>query len=120
MVFSSIIKIQKRSVLWATGKGYKLLSSKEKLMVLRDYKGKPDPNLLKAVARARLWFDELASGQVTSIADIFKREGLNQGYFSRLLKLAFLPQKAVEPIVTGTQSKDWIVNLLTNKKITAN
>jgi hypothetical protein len=73
----------------------------EMRMVVGDCKGKPDPNLLKAVARARLWFDELATGQVTSIADIVKREGLDQGYVSRVLKLAFLTPKVIESIVAG-------------------
>lgn len=87
----------------------------EMRMVVGDCKGKPDPNLLKAVARARLWFDELATGKVTSVADIVKREGLDQGYVSRLLKLAFLPPKVVESIVAGTQPSDWTVNGLAKK-----
>jgi site-specific DNA recombinase len=87
----------------------------EMCMVVGDCRGKPDPNLLKAVARARLWFDELATGKVTSVADIVKREGLDQGYVSRLLKLAFLPPKVVESVVTGTQPADWTVNVLQNK-----
>jgi hypothetical protein len=37
---------------------------------------KPDPALLKAVARARRWFEELASGRVRSLAEIARREGL--------------------------------------------
>jgi len=85
----------------------------EMRIVVGDCKGRPDPNLLKAVARARLWFDELATGKVTSVADIVNREGLDQGYVSRLLKLAFLPPKAVESIVAGTQPADWTLNRLT-------
>ena len=81
-------------------------------MVVGECKGKPDPNLLKAVARARLWFEELATGKITSVADIVKREGLDQGYVSRLLKLAFLPSKLVESIVAGTQPAEWTVNSL--------
>lgn len=87
----------------------------EMRMVVGESKGKPDPALIKAVARARLWFDELASGKVTSVADIVKREGLDQGYVSRLLKLAFLPPKIVESIVAGTQPVDWAVNVLAKK-----
>ena len=87
----------------------------EMRMVVGDCKGKPDPSLLKAVARARIWFDELASGNVDSVADIIKREGLDQGYVSRLLKLAFLPPKVIESIVAGTQPADWTVNVLARK-----
>ena len=87
----------------------------EMRMVLGDCKGKPDPNLLKAVARARLWFDELVTGKVASVADIVKREGLDQGYVSRILKLAFLPAKVVESIVAGSQPADWTVSVLADK-----
>ena len=55
-----------------------------------------------------------ATGRVTSVADIVKRERLDQGYVSRLLKLAFLPPKIVESIIAGTQPADWTVHKLTS------
>lgn len=91
----------------------------EMRMVVGECKGKPDPNLLKAVAHARLWFDELATGQVATIAEIARRENIDKGYVSRLLRLAFLPPKAIESIVAGTQPADWTVNALT-KDISVN
>jgi hypothetical protein len=36
----------------------------------------PDPALLKVLARARVWFKELASGCVGSLVEIAHREGL--------------------------------------------
>ncbi len=87
----------------------------EMRMVVGESKGKPDPTLLKAVARAHLWFDELATGKVVSIAQIERRENIDKGYVSRLLKLAFLPPKAIESIVAGTQPADWTVNTLVMK-----
>jgi hypothetical protein len=41
-----------------------------------DEPRKPDPALLKAFARARRWFEELASGRVRSLVEIARREGL--------------------------------------------
>ena len=41
-----------------------------------DEPRKPDPALLKAFARARGWFEELASGRVRSLVEIARREGL--------------------------------------------
>lgn len=79
----------------------------EMRMVIGNTKGNPDASLVKAVARARAWFDELSTGKTPSIGDIVKREGLDQGYVSRLLKLAFLPPKMVESIVAGAQPADW-------------
>lgn len=84
----------------------------EMRMVVGNYKEKPDPSLLKAVARAQLWFDELATGKVASIAQIARRENIDKGYVGRLLKLAFLPPSAVESIISGTQPADWTVNSL--------
>jgi hypothetical protein len=49
-----------------------------------DLPRKVDPPLLKAVARSRAWFEELASGRVCSLADIARREGIAQRYVERL------------------------------------
>jgi len=48
-----------------------------------------DPALLRALARARRWFEEVASGLVRSSAEIARREGLQKGYLARLTRLAF-------------------------------
>lgn len=81
-------------------------------MVVGYHKASPDPSLVRAVARARLWFDELATGRVQSINQIAKRENIDKGYVSRLLRLAFLPAKHIEAIVAGTQPVEWTVNAL--------
>jgi hypothetical protein len=51
---------------------------------------KVDLALLKAVGRARRWFDQLASGRATSLAAIASQEGISVRYVGRLLRLAFL------------------------------
>ena len=66
-----------------------------------DEPRKPDPALLKAVARARAWFEELASGSVRSLVEIARREGLAKRYVTRLTKLAFVSPAFVEAIVEG-------------------
>lgn len=53
------------------------------------------------MARARLWFEELASGRVRSSAEIARREGLQRGYLARLMKLAFLSPAIVDAVVEG-------------------
>jgi hypothetical protein len=62
---------------------------------------KPDPALLKAFARARGWFEELASGRVRSLVEIARREGLAKRYVTRLTKLAFVSPAFVETIAEG-------------------
>lgn len=49
-----------------------------------------DPALLKAVARARCWFEEVASGRVQSLVEIARREGLPKRYVTRMARLAFV------------------------------
>jgi hypothetical protein len=64
-----------------------------------DEPRKPDPALLKAFARARGWFEELASGRIGSLVEIARREGLAKRYVTRLTKLAFVSPTLVESII---------------------
>ena len=59
---------------------------------------KPDTALLKAIARAHRWFEELVSGRATSMAEIASREGVTDRYVARLIRLAFLAPNIVEAI----------------------
>jgi ParB-like chromosome segregation protein Spo0J len=63
-----------------------------------DEPSKSDPALLKAFARARGWFEELASGRVRSMVEIARREGLAKRYVTRLTRLAFVSPVVVEAI----------------------
>jgi site-specific DNA recombinase len=56
---------------------------------------KADPAPLKAAARVRHWFEEIASGRVRS-AEVARREGLQKGNVGRLTRLAFLSPSRVE------------------------
>jgi DNA invertase Pin-like site-specific DNA recombinase len=62
-----------------------------------------DPPLLKAVARAHRWFDELSTGKASSLAEIAAHEGLAVRYVGRVIRLAFLAPDIVESIVEGRQ-----------------
>jgi site-specific DNA recombinase len=66
-----------------------------------DQPRKPDPALLKGFARARGWFEELASGRVRSLVEIARREGLPKRYVTRLTKLALVSPAFVEAIAEG-------------------
>jgi len=66
-----------------------------------DEPRKPDPALLKAFARARGWFEELASGRARSLVEIARREGLAKRYVTRLTKLAFVSPAFAEAIAGG-------------------
>jgi len=76
---------------------------------------KPDPVLIKAVARAHKWFDDLASGRARSLGDIARREGVSDRYVSHLMPLAFLAPDIIEAILAGTQPADLTAETLTRR-----
>jgi DNA invertase Pin-like site-specific DNA recombinase len=65
-----------------------------------------DPVLLKTIARAHRWFKALANRQATSVAELARREGVNDRYIRSLIHLAFLAPRVVEAIVEGHQPAD--------------
>ena len=64
---------------------------------------KTDQSLLRAVARAHCWFNDLVSGRCGSMVEIAKRNGVGKQYVSRLIRLAFLAPEMVERIAAGRQ-----------------
>jgi site-specific DNA recombinase len=64
---------------------------------------KTDQSLLRAVARAHCWFDDLVTGRCGSMVEIAKSNGIGKQYVSRLIRLAFLAPEMVERIVAGRQ-----------------
>ena len=82
-----------------------------------DEPRKPDPALLKAFARARRWFDELASGHVRSLVEIARREGLAKRYVTRLTKLAFVSPTFVEAIARGNTPLGTSLQMLMDGRI---
>jgi site-specific DNA recombinase len=74
-----------------------------------------DLPLLKAVARAHRWFDELSTGKSRSLPEIARREGLAVRYVGRLIRLAFLTPEIVEAIVEGRQPPALTAEALTRR-----
>jgi site-specific DNA recombinase len=74
-----------------------------------------DPALLKAVSRARQWFDELASGRVRSLAEVARREGITRRYVERLARLAFVAPAIIEAICHGQQPAELSAETLLNR-----
>ncbi|MGH7813101.1 MAG: hypothetical protein ACREQI_03765, partial [Candidatus Binataceae bacterium] len=65
-----------------------------------------DLPLLKAVARACKWSDDLVSGRVQSVGELAKREGIDVRSVRRLIRLGFLSPKIAEAIAEGRQPPD--------------
>jgi site-specific DNA recombinase len=62
-----------------------------------------DLALLKMIAQAYWWFDDLVSGRAASMVEIGKRGKVGKLYVSRIIRLAFLAPEIVEQIVKGCQ-----------------
>jgi hypothetical protein len=69
----------------------------------RKHGSRCDPALIKAIARGRAWFEEIATGRARSLQELAKREGITRRYIRRLLCLAFLSPELVEAILQGRQ-----------------
>ncbi len=82
-----------------------------------DEPRRPDPALLKAFARARGWFEELATSRVRSLVEIARREGLAKRYVTRLTKLAFVSPAFVEAIAEGEMSPETNLQMLMDGRI---
>ena len=74
-----------------------------------------DLPLLKAVARAYRWSDDLLSGRVQSVAEIARRERVTPRYVRRVLWLGFLAPKIVEAIVDGRHPEELSAQALTQR-----
>ena len=64
-------------------------------------KSRSDKALVKALARAVIWGQQLTSGTYASVAEIARAEHVTDRYIHRLLPLAFLDPDLVAEIVEG-------------------
>ena len=69
----------------------------------QDRRSRCDPALIKAIARGRAWFEEIAMGRARSLKELAKRDGISRRYIRRLIGLAFLSPELIEAILQGRQ-----------------
>jgi len=65
-----------------------------------------DRRLIKTIANAHFWFDQLASGEAASIDDLSAKSSVPASEVSRALPLAFLAPNIVATILEGRQPVD--------------
>jgi site-specific DNA recombinase len=68
--------------------------------------------ILLAIAKARSWIDDLASGGVQSFAEIAHREGKVERHVRLLAPLAFTPPAMLAAIIAGSAPNDLTVTTL--------
>ena len=74
-----------------------------------------EPALVKAIVRARQWFEQIGSGQAQSFAEIARAEGMGRRYVANLIPLAFLAADVVASILSGTQPVELTTQELTKR-----
>jgi site-specific DNA recombinase len=71
-------------------------------LVFEDQNAKtPDAVVVKAIARAAIWFEQLTTGKAQSMAEIAVRENITDNYVSNLIHLAWLPPDLVGRVLEG-------------------
>jgi site-specific DNA recombinase len=61
----------------------------------------PDAVVVKAIARASVWFEQLTTGKSQSMAEIGVRENITDNYVSNLIHLAWLSPDIVGRVLDG-------------------
>lgn len=64
---------------------------------------KADGVLVKLIANARRWWDDLNTGRYSTIRSLAKAYGKDERYVARVMPLAFLASPIIEDIVAGQQ-----------------
>src|SRR5467141_1355238 len=82
-------------------------------MASQNDRSKCGPTLIKAIARGRAWFEELAAGRARSLRELAERDGITRRYVRRLVDLAFLSPELVEAILHGRQPVELTATRLT-------
>jgi DNA invertase Pin-like site-specific DNA recombinase len=78
----------------------------ETRLVIPQLKNNPvgvDDCLVRTVAQAFAWFEEVTNGQVSSLQDLAARDKVPASELSRIMPLAFLSPKIITAILDGRQ-----------------
>ncbi|MBX3489984.1 recombinase family protein [Parvibaculum sp.] len=81
------------------GHGRKLIIGQHKA----DDRSQPDPSLLRTIARAHAWFDDLKSG--LSYKEIAMRDAIDERLVARTVRLAFLAPDITKAILAGLEPR---------------
>jgi site-specific DNA recombinase len=92
-----VISIEAPFVITDRGEATKLRIEKHDLV-------KPEAVVVKAIARAQAWFEQLTTGKAQSMAEIAKRDNITDNYVSNLIHLAWLSPKQVDRVLDGEAS----------------
>jgi site-specific DNA recombinase len=63
--------------------------------------GAPIPSLVKAIARARDWYERIIAGEITTMAQLSQESGLRRRYLRTILHCAALSPQMTEALLLG-------------------
>jgi site-specific DNA recombinase len=72
----------------------------------------PVPSLVKAVARARTWYEQLISGEASNVEELARRMGFKCRYVRKILQCAVLSPDISEAILSGRRARHLTVKNL--------
>ena len=65
----------------------------------------PIQSLVKEIARARTWYEQLVSGEVSGVERLAQLSGFKRRYVRKILQSAVLSPEIIEAILSGRQSR---------------
>ncbi len=71
--------------------------------------------ILKAIARARLWYDQIVSGEVTSLAELARLHGVTPRYVKKIFPCALLRPEIIETILNREGTRQTTLKALAEK-----
>ena len=77
----------------------------------------PVPSLVKAVVRARDWYERIVAGEVSTIKTLCQRTGLGRTYVKAILRCAVLSPQITEMILSGKHRPDLTLQKLRSMPI---
>jgi len=89
-------------------------------VAIQNDRSRCDLTLIKAIARGRAWFEELAAGRARSLRELAERDGITRRYVRRLVDLAFLSPELVDAILHGRQPVELTATRLTKLDLPLN
>lgn len=73
---------------------------------------KPIASLVKEIARARMWYEQLISGEASSVEDLARQAGFKCRYVRKILQCAVLSPDLSEAILSGCHARHLTVKNL--------
>jgi site-specific DNA recombinase len=68
--------------------------------------------IVKAIARARSWYDLIVQGEVSGLAEIARNQGFTPRYAKKIFPLALLSPESIEHLLSDHASHGWTLDSL--------